>query len=401
MALPTDIACICIEPETGGVSGRVGAESRFASGCLLDHQLHVLFAVGIIRVAVVAPTASVIVRHRIDVWRRNGHAVDLIENSDQISQWMGERTNALLLGNAVVATADTISAICQNTTSTVMVRDAATSDDRHERVDMNHRWVGMAIVSAETLRAMGPLAEGWSFQSALLRHLVQNQTPRITMEIGPAAKMRSEVLVTHDDMARWQGRAVNALFLVNGAHHAPFRRWISGPVTAYLLPLLWRQGEGAKTAFFYAQSAALALAYILAYFGSPILAIFCVLIMVLVEQFRSQWTALVLPDSINFAEERAFWLAQFALPPLAVIWSGDGDVLTMAVIGLLFSLSVVIGAVTPPSQKAVIMSRAELGAAMIMLLIAGMGLSQAALIVSAITLAATFWNPIVSRLKAI
>ena len=65
-----------------------------------------------------------------------------------------------------------------------------------ERIDLNHRWAGLAIVEQNIVRALAQLPEGWDLASALMRQAVQEDIAfwplrQADIDAGPVLPLRS------------------------------------------------------------------------------------------------------------------------------------------------------------------------------------------------------------------
>ncbi len=400
MANPISTACICIDPHMENAD-EVGAATRFASGTVLDHQVQALLQAGIVKIGILASGNVAHLEALLLPWQQRGVDIVLLIKPDEVVGWAKAAPLILVVGHNVVATQETYAFAAQSAVPTLFVRDAATSDDRHERIDLNDRWVGISAMPPRYFSDLRGLDEEWSLQSALLRHAAQNNVIRCTLEAGPVSPYQNEVLVHHEDLSRWEGRVLQQHFDAEILVANPFRRWISVPFAHLVVPMLWDTRADAGMLLSHSRYAILGIALLLAFLQLPLVALLVLAILVVVEEIvvhARHWDRF----SAESAVANKVYLAIWAIVPLVLLLrSGGGIAFDNGLAGMLISLTIGISAACRAPEDKPLVTRDEAILLGILSVMVGQTLHTAALFVSIAVLTANFWRPIVLRLKAI
>ncbi len=397
---PQILAILFVE---AGVSADcpVGPFSTFGPCTLLDQQLSVLVASGIQDVALLSDFVAPMIEETMLHWRERGLHIAAFSDRSALAEWTKKSASLLILGHNVLATPATIAHAAGQERPILFVRDAATSDDRHERIDLNDRWTGIAVLPSAYLNNLPQLAEDWSLQSALLRHAVQNGVPRETMAIGPSATLQSEIIVDAGDIERWQGRTVQQHFDQENTTATPFRRWISLPLARTMMPLLWDSRAEAAQIVAWGRYALMVIVFILALLQWPIAALGLLIPVLLLEEVSRQNSALSVRVTDDALLAKVYSGAWFALPAVALMSSGVTSQLNAFLIGGTAALSVAVSAAARPMSEKWVIARDEAVVLTLGCAIAGLSLTSAGLLTSFAVLICGFWRPIWSRLNAI
>jgi hypothetical protein len=109
-----------------------------------------------------------------------------------------------------------------------------------ERIDLNTRWAGFAILPSALVQSIGELPEDWSIGSSLLRHAVQSGTSFV-----PVAQSRLQEgdVMRMDSQADATALANNILKMRVNSASGYIERCVFGPVGKHLAPLIWRNSS--------------------------------------------------------------------------------------------------------------------------------------------------------------
>ena len=109
-----------------------------------------------------------------------------------------------------------------------------------ERIDLNNRWSGLAVLERRTLDALPQMPEGWDMASALLRQAVQDGVPLLPVKQSELQSGNVRKLTNIEDASS----AVMSLHSGNIDQTNTLEdKLLSYPVSQFL-PLLWSVGWG-------------------------------------------------------------------------------------------------------------------------------------------------------------
>ncbi len=116
--------------------------------------------------------------------------------------------------------------------SVVATVDGRDENSAFERIDLNTRWAGMAIVDQKLLKGLADLPEGWSLTSAILRSALQSEVKQQLISQQQIDSGALQVIDSNDDAERLkreklQDAASNQSGLVEMEAYAPLARWLT------------------------------------------------------------------------------------------------------------------------------------------------------------------------------
>ena len=407
---PAPLACLIVDavslaepisgPSRSGVQA-VGPMARFGAGTMLDQQLAALWTADVRQAALLVDGVVPGLDDVLAQWREKGLHIEVFLDRAALLEFANEFELMLILAHNLVATAQTVTYALAQKEPTLFVRDAATSDERHERIDLNDRWTGIAILPVKYLNELPDLAEDWSIQSALLRHAVQKDVRRETMAVGPAAPLQSAIIVDFGDVDRWQSRVGHQHFDQQFASATPFRRWFSLPLAWMVLPLLWERQREAAQLVTWGRYALLVMAFILALLQWLPAALCLVFPLLLVEEVDRQYDELSPHRRGDTMASLFYWGAWFAFPIIGIMSVEGMPYFGGFLLGGVLSSAVVASAAMRPANETWVVARQEAVIVSLAGIIIGLSIADSALATSLTVLISGFWRPILSRLKAI
>lgn len=374
---------------------------RWGGGSLFEQQLSTLVSAGIDDIVLLTRSLTPAMQAIVNDWHERGATIEAAPNADAVLHGTESGSQLLILAENLVTTSATLAHVAENTDPVLFVREAATSDDRHERIDLNDRWAGLAVIPAEFLANLPELEADWSLQSALLRHAVQQNVRRETLTIGPAAPYQSEIIIDFDDLERWQKREMQRHFTESRLHASPFRRWIGIPLSNAALPMIWNTDADVAQIINWSRHALLVLALAIAFLQWPTAALGVLILVLLLEEVDWHHTALSNRNLDNAFMARAYPLLWAIFPVVALLSAAVSGQIDALLLGLLVSLSLAIGEWTDSTQADQKIMRDEAVVIGFVMLAVGVSLTTTALFIATAALVSGFWRPLSSRLKPI
>lgn len=142
---------------------------------LLAHQIRHLQRLGIqeigLAVAQIAPEYPALA----ETMRSETLNISLLRSGRDISEFAGNSADAsiLLLDAAIWIDPGLLVEIATSKTPAVAILPEGPAAQCFERIDLNRRWAGYALIEPQLLRACGEIPEDWSIASYLLRAAIQ------------------------------------------------------------------------------------------------------------------------------------------------------------------------------------------------------------------------------------
>jgi hypothetical protein len=227
------------------------AELPVTGQTVLEQQVRLLADAGLGHILVLADQLTPALVAAADRLRRDGIAVDIARDPDEIAQraaapWL------LLLADGMVTDQSAIDlALAEAGTTILTVPNAAAFGD-YELIDHEARWAGLLVLDLARFRSTVGMLGDWDLQSTLLRTAVQAHAARVPVAarepapllvpvVDPDAAQRAEQAIIARAVRRHGGLADRYIF-------APLAR-LAAPAAmrAMLDPMWFRLGASALT----------------------------------------------------------------------------------------------------------------------------------------------------------
>ena len=120
--------------------------------------------------------------------------------------------------------------------------DGREENENFERMDLNTRWSGLALLDLRSVAALQDLPDGWSLGSSLLRQAMQSAVPMRLLRQGYVQKGDLRKIGSKDDAAQLTRQLLSRRIeseegLVEGS--------LFGPAAATMAPRIWQSSSGA------------------------------------------------------------------------------------------------------------------------------------------------------------
>lgn len=390
MATTNSIACIILDEEPLGQYADNMPPILIAGRSVLARQIAMLFAAGFTEIVLLG-------RVSVGAW---GDHVTGATSVAQLLDRVSDDQSIMILGAASLPSPELLDQMRATQGGAILVRDAATSDDRHERIDLNDRFAGLLLMSKTVLSHLPDVDEDWSLLSMMLRHAVQLDMPRVPIPIGPMEPIRCDDVRSTDDAEKWQLRALDAHIAGQSALASPLQRWLVLPIVKLALPSLWNGGRELLRYIPYAAFALGVLALIFAWLAWPVAAILVLITAKICDEVAAQSSRFNM-EAMQDSEIRwAFGILCFIMPLWIVIWSNSMPSLLAAIAsGTLVSLALLHQQIARPVPFWV--GPVETMALALCAILAGVGIGTAALLIAAVVMVQNVWRPLALRLKTI
>jgi hypothetical protein len=143
---------------------------------LIFHLINRLEQIGLSKFYIgVDAVPGALIAHR-DRMAAAGSQIDFIRNPSDLADVAGADSNVLVLRADMLCDRTLIERAISEKAAFVATVEERAENGAFERIDLNHRWAGLALLKAKTAQAIVALPEGWDMASALLRQAVQEGT---------------------------------------------------------------------------------------------------------------------------------------------------------------------------------------------------------------------------------
>ena len=205
---------------------------------LLEHQISALRQIGIKRFLIEVDNVPGALIALADNIRQTGCSVDFVRSAQDLQALAGGDDYVIVLAEGVFITPPLILSLITQPGLFIATVDGRDENEVFERMDLNTRWAGLAIIDGKTINSLGKLPDGWSMASSLLRqamrdnvaqhllkqHLVQSGDIRKIAVGDSSADLTRQILSTR--MAREPGFIESRIF-------APLSQMLASHVWKY------------------------------------------------------------------------------------------------------------------------------------------------------------------------
>lgn len=242
---PGSIALLSVAGLTDGQSAGGGNLALLEVGGhpLLTWQMLALRRVGVDVFLIEVDTVPGVLLDLADGFRRSGARVEFVRTAKDLQAFLAPESRLIMQAEAHYFSGDAVDELTKQKTPFVATIDGRDENAAFERIDLNTRWAGFAVLNASTALAMTELPEGWSITSSLLRQAIQSGVK--LRPIPQAMLQRGELLRVATQM---DAAALGNSILSERAETAPgwIERHIFGAVAKMVAPSIWRSAPSAR-----------------------------------------------------------------------------------------------------------------------------------------------------------
>lgn len=219
-----------------------------------------------------------------DDLKKHDIQADIARTAMDLQQYMSQGDDLIFLGDGVFPDHSIEQKLHGQSDELIYVVSNADNYENFERIDLTHRWLGIAILKTQRLAEIAEIPDDWDIGSALLRTAVQAECKR---ELVADADMRTDAvpqLLNSEDCTAYAKRQLSAIELPKQNFFDKFVTW---PLMRKLMPFLWKS-QSAKNYSGFASLGAAAVALILGLLGWSALSLGMLLVgsIVLVFHYR-------------------------------------------------------------------------------------------------------------------
>lgn len=156
-------------PASGDQNADVGGQS------LTEYQITLLGRFGISRFLVEVDQITGSLLQLADKCRKKGWSVEFVRSGSDIQRLMKSGDRLWVQSEALHVSPALLQQLLGRAGNFIASLDGRDENAAFERIDLNTRWAGIALVDVGTINALQDLPEGWSITSSVLRQALQDK----------------------------------------------------------------------------------------------------------------------------------------------------------------------------------------------------------------------------------
>lgn len=317
------------QPADQAADGPRGLFQLFG-GSVLAHQARQLQELGVRRFIIAAGEAPGALSQLLDDLRRRGNEAIVVRSPAELATRVAGDDRLLVMADGLWCDTQLLADFFRLPAPQVAVVDDGANSGAFERIDLNHRWAGLALVTGRSAAALGALPPDWSTESALMRQALRDGAPRVVIPGRQVSDGQVRIVGTAGGAALIEGEALDR----SSGEAGPVERWLFAPLGSRLLRGSWHQPQ-ARTAFMLAPPALAALALVVAVLGSAVAASLIAVLALGARSLWAMWARLPTAEVSRLPVEEVTWiLLMLALIPFFGAPPGEAIARTLMLGGL-------------------------------------------------------------------
>jgi len=228
-----NIACLAITEisEDNSQSGLLS----IAGISLIYRQIHQLQSLGIERFIIAVDSMDAAILECADDLRRDGIDAQFIRSIHSITDVMNVNDRFLLFADSVWIDDHYINALLKEGGEKIYSLKTSPEYEKFERIDLNYRWSGLAILNASLITELQDLPEDSSLHSTLLRLALQKNIAVKNIEPEPIFRKIDSVV----EVQSIQDEIIGAQLPERGF----FEQYLLPKLLIHILRFLWRNED--------------------------------------------------------------------------------------------------------------------------------------------------------------
>jgi hypothetical protein len=234
------VALICVGDARAGDSGAVLPLTSVYGQPYIHHIIKSLQALGISKFIVGVDHVPGALLAYGDVAKQQGLDVTFAREPNALATQTDSDVNVLVLCADTHWSIELLQKAIAAQKPLIATVEERLENDAFERIDLNSRWAGMAVLDHKTLATMTALPDGWDMASSLLRQGLQDGAAlwpvrQSDVQAGKIAKLRT----VNDVMT-----ALSQLLPTSDAEPKTLEQTVLRPLVSRFLPNIWSVSWG-------------------------------------------------------------------------------------------------------------------------------------------------------------
>jgi hypothetical protein len=156
-----------------GVAGTGGALQTLAGRPLIEWQILALRDCGVKTFLIEVDTVSGVLLGLADSLRHSGLRVEFVRSTKDLQSFLKPGDLLVVQAEAHYFSRVAVDEFVGRAQPFIATVDGREENTAFERIDLNTRWAGFALLDIGTAGSLTELPQGWSITSSLLRHAIQ------------------------------------------------------------------------------------------------------------------------------------------------------------------------------------------------------------------------------------
>ncbi|MEP2102263.1 MAG: hypothetical protein ABJP02_12220 [Parasphingorhabdus sp.] len=262
------LALISLSAENSAGNKPAGLLPLFNSN-ILSRQVQSARQMGAEKIILLSPTIYGDLLQYADGLKNSDIKVDIVRNAKDLQDYKSQGEDLIFLSDGVFPDRSIEQKLSRQSDELIYVVSNADNYENFERIDLTHRWLGIALLKAERLAEIAEIPDDWDIGSALLRTAVQAECKR---ELVSDADMQADAvpqLLHAEESTAYAARQLRGMELPKQNLLDRFLIW---PPMRKIIPLLWKS-PSAKTYSGFASLGAAMVALVLGLLSWPVLSL--------------------------------------------------------------------------------------------------------------------------------
>lgn len=223
--------------ESEDAADTLAATLPFGGMTLLEYQARLLIAAGVGHILVAVGRVTPALLGAVSRIGKRDVAVDVVRSAEEAVAKTHPLANLLVIADGLVTTDSVVHQMAGEAPDALLVTVEEQTPASVERVDSDHCWAGLALISAGRLNDIASMPREYDFQSTLLRVSVQAGARQVLL---PSAAKRAGHGIERDREAL-ASRSNAVLAALANQRTGWADRYVFTPITRLALPWLVRR----------------------------------------------------------------------------------------------------------------------------------------------------------------
>ncbi|WP_108809884.1 hypothetical protein [Sphingorhabdus sp. Alg231-15] len=236
------LALISLSTEVSAGDGPVGMLPLF-DATIVERQVRSVRNMGAEKIIFLSPAMHSGLLQYTDSLIQQDIDVEIARNVSDLGQYASAEDDLIFLSDGIFPDQSIEEHLSNQSGELIYVVVNAEEYADFERIDLGHRWLGIALVKADRLSEISQIPDDWDIGSALLRTAVQSECRREVLSDDDLQSDAVTQVLNADTAMTYQNRRLGKLRL---SKQNLLDRLVSWPLMRKALPILWKRPESKK-----------------------------------------------------------------------------------------------------------------------------------------------------------
>lgn len=236
------LALISLSTEDIAGHGPAGLLPLFDSN-IVEKQVQTVRNMGAEKIIFLSPTMPGALLQYTDALKRQDIDAEIVRNANDLGQYTSQENDLIFLGDGVFPEHAVEEHLLGQSGELIYVVANADIYADFERIDLSHRWLGIALLKTSRFSEISQIPDDWDIGSALLRTAVQSECHR---ELVSDEDMQADAvpqLLNSRASTEYAKRQLGNIDIPKQNFLDRFTIW---PLMRQGIPLLWRASDAKK-----------------------------------------------------------------------------------------------------------------------------------------------------------